>query len=86
VTHNHDAVGGPSTGVALVLLLAAAYEMLAIRQPPGRRWPSARTAAFLGGCLVLAVGLSGELSPWPPGDFRAPCCNTCWSAWSHPSV
>jgi len=70
VTHNHGAVAVPSAGVALVLVLAIAYEAMALRQPSGRRWPSARIAAFLGGCLVLAIGVSGELSPWPPGDFR----------------
>jgi putative membrane protein len=70
VTHNHEAAAGPSTGIALVLVLAAAYEVMALRQPPNRPWPHARTAAFLGGCLVLAAGLTGELSPWPPGDFR----------------
>jgi putative membrane protein len=54
----------------MVLVLAIAYEVMALHQPPGRRWPAARVAAFLGGCLVLAIGVSGELSPWPPGDFR----------------
>jgi putative membrane protein len=70
VTHNHQPVGGTTTGVALVLLLAVIYEVMALRQRPGRVWPDTRTAAFLGGCLALATGLSPGLSPWPTGDFR----------------
>lgn len=70
MTHNHQAVDGSTTGVALVLVLAVGYEVMALCQQRGRPWPDARTAAFLGGCLVLAAGLSPELSPWPFGDFR----------------
>ena len=61
MTHDHEVAGGTGTGIALVLLLAVAYEVMTLRQPPSHRWPHGRTAAFLSGCLALAAGLSGEL-------------------------
>lgn len=54
--------------VAAVALLAAVYLLLARRAGrPRRRW---RTAAFLTGCLLLALALLPPIAPFAHTDFR----------------
>jgi putative membrane protein len=50
-----------------VVTIATGYVVLARR---AQRWNDRRTAAFLGGCVVLTVALTPGLSPYPVGDFR----------------
>lgn len=47
------------------------YLALALRRRRDPRgWRAWRTAAFLGGSVVLAIGLTPQLLPFPDGDFR----------------
>lgn len=53
--------------------LGVGYLALALRRRHDPRgWSAWRTAAFLTGSLVLAVGLTPQLLPFPDGDFRGP--------------
>ncbi len=64
---------GPTMIVPLILvgLLAIGYLTLAMRQHLGPRgWSWGRTAAFLSGSAVLALGLLPQYLPYPTGDFR----------------
>lgn len=50
-------------GLALELVVAAAYLAAARRRSPrGARWPVQRTAAFLGGLLVVAIALDSPIA------------------------
>jgi len=64
---------GPTMIVPLILVGFAAlgYLVLALRQNAGpRRWSWWRTALFLSGSGVLALGLLPQFLPYPAGDFR----------------
>jgi len=55
----------------LVGFAALGYLVLALRQNAGpRRWSWWRTALFLSGSGVLALGLLPQFLPYPAGDFR----------------
>lgn len=58
-------------GILLVIAAVAAYMqgVLAL-QHDGRHWKAGRTAAFLAGCSLLAVGLAPPLMQLASGDFR----------------
>ncbi|GAA2313969.1 cytochrome c oxidase assembly protein [Streptomyces kunmingensis] len=58
---------------AAVLALAVAYVVLAgraRRRNPVQGWGTPRTASFLTGCALLAVGLLPPLATFAHGDFR----------------
>ncbi|WP_346926238.1 cytochrome c oxidase assembly protein [uncultured Arthrobacter sp.] len=73
--HTHD--GGTADVAAalpllLVILLAATYVVLALRQSQDPRgWNRWRTAAFLSGCALLALGYAPQLSPYPEDSLPA---------------
>jgi len=64
---------GPTMIVPLILvgLAALGYLALALRQHASPRgWSWWRTALFLSGSGVLALGLLPQILPYPVGDFR----------------
>lgn len=78
--HEHlrdSGAGGDVWAVLLpalaIALLACAYLLLTVRarrRNPVQGWSHPRTAAFLTGCLLLAVALLPPLAPFAHGDFR----------------
>jgi putative membrane protein len=69
--HGGGAAAGESWLAILVLVLAAAYLVLAVgrgREPRG--WSRWRTVSFLTGCTLLILAVTPGLSPFPAGDFR----------------
>ncbi|MFK0041053.1 cytochrome c oxidase assembly protein [Paenarthrobacter sp. NPDC090517] len=70
--HQHYAATGPPGTLIVLIALAAVYFVIAARQskqPKG--WPRWRTALFLSGLVVLGVGLTPQLSPYPHGSLPA---------------
>lgn len=52
------------------MVVAVGYLILALhRRHDPRGWSAWRTVAFLAGSIVLAVGLTPRLLPFPAGDF-----------------
>jgi len=68
LAHAEPAAGG---AWPYAIGLGVGYLALALRRRHDPRgWSAWRTAAFLAGSLVLAVGLTPQLLPFPDGDFR----------------
>ncbi|MGM0928687.1 MAG: cytochrome c oxidase assembly protein [Actinomycetota bacterium] len=58
--------------LALLAALTAAYVALAwLRSREGRGWSPWRTASFIAGAMILALGLTPQLLPLPPGGLPA---------------
>lgn len=74
--HAHGAAAGADCGVvlpvAVLLVLAAGYLLLAVRRRREHRgWSVWRTASFLTGIALLVAGLVPALIPLPDGTFAA---------------
>jgi len=67
--HDHAAAGA-YFGSAAALMLACVYVTLALRAARRKRWPAARTPAFVAGAALLALGLAPQLLPFGASDFR----------------
>ncbi|MBD3781579.1 MAG: cytochrome c oxidase assembly protein [Micrococcales bacterium] len=71
VAHGGAKAAGPSVMVLGVAVVALGYAVLAVRAGREvRGWSGWRTASFLTGCVVVAIALTPQLTPFPHGDFR----------------
>lgn len=73
--HDHGAAAGPGAADVLVLTLAAlaliGYATAVYRASRRSAWPWARTAAWVGGVVSIAVALVGPLADEAHRDFTA---------------
>lgn len=72
--HLHHEAGGWEWAVPLLVLamLVAAYMVLArLRSAEPRGWNPWRTASFLAGAVLLALGLLPQTAPYPQGSLPA---------------
>ena len=70
--HAHQEPGALEDGVPLVLLavLVIGYVVLAYaRSTEPRGWNPWRTAAFVTGAVLLALGLTPQTAPYPEGSL-----------------
>jgi putative membrane protein len=71
VMHGHGAGTASLAPLLALVVLAAGYVALATRRrADGLGWSTWRTASFLLGCTMLALGLAPHLLPDPAEDFR----------------
>src|SRR5690606_37772302 len=70
--HDHEGLGGASALWPLVLVSLGVGYVLAVRRVRrrGRTWSALRTAAFLAGLLLVALGVSGPLAESGARDLR----------------